>query len=583
LPCRSNDRFRISSFTPDRNAQPNQKDTAMSEPKDHSYIPQLRSQLADKRLDRREFLRTATLLGVSAVAAYGMIGEAAPAFAQTALPKGGKLRIATRVFDVSDPHKAATLFASNTVRQTLEYLTKTGYDNITRPYLLESWKASDDLKTWTLNVRKEVNWRKGRQFTADDVIWNLKRVLDPATGSSVLGLMSSYLLQQTPSDKLDANGKPTTVTTLWDANAIERVDAHTVRLNLKQPQLAVPEHLFHFPLAMIDPEEGGLKPGGNGTGAFELTGIEVGRRATFKANPKYWGDGPYLDELEFIDLGDDSAAYIAALTSNQVDSIHQVGTEMLPILTRIPNVTIYDAETAQTALARVQPDKPPFDDKRIRDALKLAVDPAEVVRISLGQSGTVAENHAVSPVHPDYAPLPKKARDVAAAKDLLKQAGHPDGIDLEITCRKDPAWEVAIVQALVEQWKAAGIRVKINILPVTEYAKAWLTVPFGFTAWAHRPLGVMTYSLAYRSGVAWNESHFANPEFDTLLTQAEGTLDVEARKVIMAKLETILQEEGPIIQPAWVKIYTAYRSNVQGGRQHPSRYIFGNELAVAKA
>lgn len=233
------------------------------------------------------------------------------------------------------------------------------------------------------------------------MIWNLKRVLDPATGSLVLGLMSSYLLQQTPSDKLDANGKPSTVTTLWDANAIERVDAHTVRLNLKQPQLAVPEHLFHFPLAMIDPEEGTLKPGGNGTGAFELTGLEVGRRATFKANPKYWGDGPYLDELEFIDLDDDSAAYIAALTSNQVDSIHQVGTEMLPILTRIPNVTIYDAETAQTALARVQPDKPPFNDKRIRDALKLSVDPAEVVRISLGQSGTVAENHAVSPVHPD--------------------------------------------------------------------------------------------------------------------------------------------------------------------------------------
>lgn len=555
----------------------------MSDPRDHSYFPQLRSELADKRLGRREFLRTATLLGLSAAAAYAMIGETGPALAQTAMKKGGKVRIATRVFDVSDPHKAATLFASNTVRQTLEYLTKTGYDNITRPYLLESWKASDDLKTWTLNVRKGVIWRKGRQFTADDVIWNLKRALDPSTGSSVLGLMSSYLLQQTPSGKLDADGKQTTTSMLWDANAIERVDALTVRLNLKQPQLAVPEHLFHFPLAMIDPEEGTLKPGGNGTGAFELAAIEVGRRAVFKANPKYWGDGPYLDELEFIDLGDDSAAYIAALTSNQVDSIHQVGTEMLPILRHIPNVTIYEAETAQTAVARVQPDKPPFDDKRIRDALKLAIDPAEVVRISLGQSGTAAENHAVSPVHPDYAFLPKKKRDIVEAKDLLSQAGHPDGIDLEITCRKDPAWEVAIVQALVEQWKAAGIRVKINILPVTEYAKAWLTVPFGFTAWAHRPLGVMTYSLAYRSGVAWNESHFANAEFDRLLTEAEGTLDVEARKIIMAKLETILQEEGPIVQPAWVKIYTAYRTNVRGAKQHPSRFIFGNELALVSA
>lgn len=548
--------------------------------KEHSYLPKLRAQLAAGSVDRREFLRTAALLGVSAAAAYGMAGQPAPALAQEALPKGGKLRIATRVFDVSDPHKITTLFASNAVRQTLEYLTKTGYDNVTRPYLLEGWEASDDLRTWTLKTRKAVKWRNGRQFTSDDVIWNLQRVLNPATGSSVLGLMSSYLLNQTPTGQTDDNGKPIVETSLWDASAIERVDAETVRLNLKQPQLALPEHLFHFPLGIIDPEEGGLKPGGNGTGPFELVDIEVGKRALFKSNPAYWGDKAHLDELEFIDLGDDSSAYVAAFTSGQVDGIHQVGTEMLPILTRIPDITIYDAVTAQTALARVQPDVAPFDDKRIRDALKLSVDAEEVVRIALGDSGTPAENHAVSPVHPDYAELPKQPVDIEGAKKLLAEAGYPGGIDLELTCRKDPAWEVAIVQALVEQWKAAGIRVKINILPVTEYAKVWLTVPFGFTAWAHRPLGVMTYSLAYRTGVAWNESHFSNAQFDELLTQAEGTLDIEARRPILAQLEKILQEDGPIIQPAWVKIYTAYRNSVEGGRQHPSRFIFGNELAI---
>lgn len=548
--------------------------------KDHGYLPTLRRQLSEGRLDRRDFLRTATLLGVSAAAAYSMVGMVAPAGAQPARRTGGKVRIATRVFDVGDPHTVSTMYASNTVRQTLEFLTKTGYDNVTRPYLLQSWEASEDLRTWTLNVRQGVDWRKGRRFVADDIVWNLRRLLDPATGSSALGLLSSYLLTQTPTGGKDAAGKPVVHTELWDADAIQRVDENTVRLNLKQPQLALPEHLFHFATAMVDPEEGGLRPGGNGTGAFELVDIEVGRRALFKANPGYWGDGPYLDALELIDLGDDASAAIAAIASGQVDAVHQAGTESLPILRQIPDIEIYEAVTAQTAIARVQYDVAPFDEPRLRKALKLSVDPAEVVRVALGENGSPAENHAVSPVHPDYAPLPPRPADVTGAKALLAEAGYPGGIDLEITCRADPAWEVAIVQALVEQWRAAGIRVAINIQPTTEYAHLWLTVPFGFTAWAHRPLGVMTYSLAYRSGVAWNESHFANPEFDRLLTEAEGTLDIDARRKIMAQLEAILQEDGPIIQPAWVKIYTAYRNTVEGGRQHPSRFLFADELSL---
>jgi peptide/nickel transport system substrate-binding protein len=167
--------------------------------KQHSYIPVLQQQLAEGRIDRREFLRTATLLGVSAGAAYGFVGklfgEAAIAPARAdALPKGGTIRIAQRVKDITSPHAINWLEAANIFRQVAEYLTKTGTDNITRPYLLEGWEASDDLKTWTLHVRKGVKWHSGRVFTAEDVVWNFKHVLDESVGSSVIGLMTGYML-----------------------------------------------------------------------------------------------------------------------------------------------------------------------------------------------------------------------------------------------------------------------------------------------------------------------------------------------------------------------------------------------------
>jgi peptide/nickel transport system substrate-binding protein len=134
---------------------------------------------------------------------------------------------------------------------------------------------------------------------------------------------------------------------------------------------------------------------------------------------------------------------------------------------------------------------------------------------------------------------------------------------------------------MVEQWKEAGIRTKINVMPSTQYWEVWTKVPFGFTTWAHRPLGVMTYSLAYRTGGSWNESDFSNPEFDKLLTEAEGTLEVEKRRAIMAKLEQIMLEEGPIIQPVWRAFFTFMDKRVQGFKMHPTGYINARELAIS--
>jgi peptide/nickel transport system substrate-binding protein len=116
-------------------------------------------------------------------------------------------------------------------------------------------------------------------------------------------------------------------------------------------------------------------------------------------------------------------------------------------------------------------------------------------------------------------------------------------------------------------------------MPSAQFWDVWDKVPFGFTSWAHRPLGVMVLGLAYRSGVPWNESHYANPEFDALLTKAEGTLDVDERREIMKELETIMQVDGPMVQPSWRAIYVAYDKRVKGFKMHPTTYIFPDEIA----
>jgi len=545
----------------------------------HPYLATLKRNFAEGRVDRREFLRTATLLGLSAGAAYGFAarvdGRSWAAQSVSARPRGGDLRLIMPVQEVSDPHRFEWEGQHNITRNVCEYLTKTGHDNITRPCLLESWVASDDLRTWTLLLRRDVKWRDGRAFTADDVIWNLMRVLDPATGSSMLGLMKGYLLADEPAAEGGAR--------LWDANAVERVDAYTLRLNCRAPQLAVPEHLFHYPFAMLDPQEGGrFGPGSNGTGAFELVEHETGVRSLLRARKGYWGDGPFLDSLTFVDRSDDPASLVNALAGRRAHGAHSVDILQLEALKLLPHLKLYSVATADTAVLRGKVTRKPFDDPRVRRALRLAVEPPVIQQMVLGDLGLPGEHHHVAPIHPEYAALPAAGRDLAAARALLAEAGFPDGIDLgEIDCKSSPSWEFNAVQAIVEQWKDAGIRCRINLMPSPEFWRIWNTTAFGFTEWAHRPLGVMALSLAYRSGVTWNESGYANEEFDRLLTEAEGILDPEDRRPVMARIQQLLQDDGPIVQPVWRSVMTVMDQRVMGFMMHPTRYIFGNELALS--
>ena len=547
----------------------------------HPYVPELCEQLREGNVGRREFLRTSCLLGVSAGAAYAMagniLGQDAPvssALAETP-KKGGKLRFGMQIQEMTDPATFSWTEMGNQARHIVEYLTRTGADNITRPYLAESWEASDDLKTWTFKLRQGVKWSNGDDFTADDVVYNFERWLDPATGSSNIGLFAT-MVEDVDTGKKDENGNPIMSKRMVE-NAVEKVDDHTVRLNLRSADLAIPENLYNYPTAIVHrrfAEEGGdLSKNPIGTGPYELAQFGVGEICALKRRGGYWGDEPFLDQINYVDLGEDRSAWLAALASKQVDGILRFDVNQLDVAERIPGVVVNTTVTAQTAVARMQISKKPFDNKKLRQAIQACCDHASILRIAYRDKGAPGEDHHVSPIHPEYAELPKLKQDHAKAKQLLKEAGYPDGVSIPIDVGNTTgAWELDAMQAFKQQCAPAGIDLQLNVMPSSQYWEVWDTTPFGFTSWTHRPLGVMVLNLGYRSGVPWNETHYDNPDFDKALDEATATLDVNARRQVMERVQKILQDDAVIVQPLWRAEFTATSERVKGYQIHPTLY-----------
>jgi peptide/nickel transport system substrate-binding protein len=401
--------------------------------------------------------------------------------------------------------------------------------------------------------------------------------LDPATGTSNRDLFSS-LLETVETGESDGAGAPKRARHAPEG-AVEKLDDHTVRLHLQTPDLAIPENLYNYPTAILhrrfEAEGGNFAANPVGTGPFTLESFTVGEEAILARRPSgYWGPPPQVDTIHYVDHGDDAnSAALAALASGQVHVMGEVNAQQLSLIASQPDLTAHGVTAAETGVCRMRVDTPPFDDKRVRQAITACMDHEKLLMLAHGGRGQVAENHHVGPMHPEYHRLPPRGQDYAKARRLLKAAGHENGLTIEIAIGDTTGpWESALAQAMREQLRPAGITLNIQTMPASRYWDIWTQVPFGLTAWLHRPLGVMTLNLAYRAGAPWNETGYDNPEFEAALDEANGLLDPNARRRKMATVERILQDDAIMVQPFWRQVFGATIDRVQGFERHPSAY-----------
>ncbi len=529
----------------------------------HPYIPELKELFQNGRVTRREFLRNATLLGMSAAAAYAFVSpfSAKKAMAAAVPKRGGTLKIGMELQLIDHPARLSWTEGANVVRLVSEYLSDTGPDNVTRPGLLEKWVASDDLKTWDLYLRKGIKFNNGQMLTTDDVMFTMKEWLNKDVGSSMLGLLSYW----------------------GGTQNIEKVNDYHIRLHLNTPNIGVPEHLWHYPGVILPRNfEGDFIKQPIGTGAFTLEEFAEGERAVLKARKDYWRKGadgkplPYLDKVMFIAMAAD--ARLAAFQAGQTDLLYHPRPSDYLALKDNPKFNLLSVDSSYSYILRMRVDLPPWNDNRVRTALKLCQDRKKTLQLAGYGLGALAIDAHMSPAHPAYCVKPIPEYNPKKAKELLQAYASEKGLKLPLKvslATKNDEAEPEIAQTLKQTALAGGFDIKLDITEAGGYWDRWTEVDLGITSWTHRAIATMVLPLAYTKEAigAWNETRWYDDEFTKLLREAETMLDVEKRRKVMCKMEDIMQERGPIGVNYWVKLVEIVDKKVNGMLAHPTRML----------
>ncbi len=490
------------------------------------------------RLNRRDFLGRAAVLGVSAVAANSLLGTAARAQAPQ---KGGILRAGMQggaATDSLDPATWASQVPYFFGRQWGEQLAQISPEGEMKPALATEWGASDDAKVWTFKIRKGVQFHNGQEMKPADVVATMERHSDANSKSGALGIMGG----------------------------IESVkaDGDTVVFTLKEPNADLPYLMDDYHL-MIQPNGGKDNPtAGIGTGPYKVTVNEPGVRLGGEKFASYWRDDRgHADQIEIIIIND-ATARTSALQGGQVDMINRVEPKIVSLIKRLPGVTIQNVAGKGHYVFIAHCNTAPFDNNDLRLALKYAMNREEMVKTILQGYGSVGNDTPINKAYPLFTEIEQRPYDPDKAAFHFKKSGHEGPVLLRTS---DVAFPGAVDAAQLYQQScaAAGITIDVKREPGDGYwSEVWNVQPFSTSYWGGRPTQDQMFSTAYYSKADWNDTRFFNPDFDKMLFAARAELDKAKRTQIYHDMNVLVNETGGVIVPMFNDFIDATGPKVGG-------------------
>jgi peptide/nickel transport system substrate-binding protein len=412
------------------------------------------------------------------------------------------------------------------------------------PELATSWERSADGKQWTFKLQPGVKFHDGRDFGAKDVVYTFRRLIDPATASPAAALL-----------------------TFLKPDGIKAIDPLTVQFTMDQPIADLPL-LLTLKFNLIVPEgttTEQLKTTGIGTGPFMQEQFEVGNpERILKKNPNYWRAGlPKADCIHISTLSEATTA-LAAVKSGQADLLFNVAATSVPALKDDKNIRLLQSGAGTSYTFSMQIDTPPFDKPQVRQALKAVIDRQAMVNIVMLGFAEPGNDNPVPPAWGSAYTHDVPPQNIEKAKQLLTEAGYPNGIDIDLFTSEGIPGMVKFSEVFQQMAAQAGIRINLINNPADSYwDEIWLKRPFFASGWSIRP-PAEGLAVAYTKDAKWNETHWRRDDYDALLNQARTELDPAKRVALYQQAQKMLAEEGGVIVPFFQHQVAAIRANCDG-------------------